>query len=78
MKHINKTNVKKLMELYGNISVADPGCLSWIPDPDFCPSWIRDFGFRTPDPVSKNSNKKEGWKKFVRPTFFVATQISQN
>ncbi len=27
------------------ISVADPGCLSWIPDPDFYPS-------RVPDPLS--------------------------
>jgi hypothetical protein len=27
------------------ISVADPGCLSWIPDPDFYPS-------RVPDPFS--------------------------
>ncbi len=37
-------------------SVADPGCLSRIPDPDFFPSWIPDLG-------SKNSNKREGWKK---------------
>ncbi len=37
-------------------SVADPGCLSRIPDPDFYPS-------RIPDPGSKNSNKREGWKK---------------
>ena len=33
-------------------SVADPGCLSRIPDPDFYPS-------RIPDPGSKNSNKRE-------------------
>jgi hypothetical protein len=33
-------------------SVADPGCLSWIPDPDFHPS-------RTLDPGSKNSNKRK-------------------
>jgi hypothetical protein len=32
-----------------NISVADPGCLSWIPDPDFYPSRIPDLG-------SKKSN----------------------
>ncbi len=37
-------------------SVADPGCLSRIPDPDFYPS-------RIPNPGSKNSNKIEGWKK---------------
>jgi hypothetical protein len=36
--------------------VADPGCLSRIPDPDFYPSGIRD-------PGSKNSNKREGLKK---------------
>ncbi len=34
-------------------SVADPGCLSRIPDPDFYPSQIR----------SKNSNERQGWKK---------------
>ncbi len=49
-------------------SVADPGCLSHIPDPDFCPS--------IPDPWSKNSNKRERWKNFW-PTFFLKPQISQ-
>ncbi len=44
------------------ISVADPGCLSRIPDPDFYPS-------RISDPGSKNS-KKEGWKKICCHTFF--------
>ncbi len=34
-------------------SVADPGCLSRIPDPDFYPS-------RISDPGSKNRNKREG------------------
>ncbi len=34
-------------------SVADPGCLSRIPDLDFYPS-------RIPDPGSKNSNNREG------------------
>jgi hypothetical protein len=43
-------------------SVADPGCLSRIPDPDFYPS-------RIPDPGSKNSNKKEGCKKKFCHTF---------
>jgi hypothetical protein len=32
-------------------SVADPGCLSWIPDPDFLP--IPDLGFRISDPGSR-------------------------
>ncbi len=43
-------------------SVADPGCLSRIPDPDFYPS-------RIPDPGSKNSNKRERWKKISCHTF---------
>ncbi len=43
-------------------SVADPGCLSRIPDPDFYPS-------RISDPGSKNSNKREGWKKIWCHTF---------
>jgi hypothetical protein len=38
------------------VSVADPGCLSWIPDPDFYPS-------RIPDP--KTATKERGEKKFV-------------
>jgi hypothetical protein len=33
-------------------SVADPECLSRIPDPDFYQSWIPDLG-------SKNSYKRE-------------------
>ncbi len=38
-------------------SVADPGCLwSRIPETDFYTS-------RIPGPGSKNSNKREGWKK---------------
>jgi hypothetical protein len=37
----------------GKNSVADLGCLSQIPDPDFYPSPIPDLG-------SKNSNKREG------------------
>ncbi len=35
-------------------SVADPGCLSWIPDPDFYQS-------RIPDP--KTAKKERGEKK---------------
>ncbi len=60
-------------------SVADPGCLSRIPDSDFYPSRIPDLGSRISDPGSripdlgsritdhgsKNSNKREGWKKIV-------------
>ncbi len=43
-------------------SVADPGCLSRIPDPVFYPSRIPDLG-------SKNSNKREGWKKICCHNF---------
>jgi hypothetical protein len=50
------------------ISVADPGCLSRIPDPDFYPS-------RIPDP--KTGTKEKGEKKLVVIPFYVAT-ISQN
>jgi hypothetical protein len=45
-------------------SVADPGCLSWIPNPDFYPS-------RIPDP--KTATKDRGEKKFFVKPFFVAT-----
>jgi hypothetical protein len=50
----------KLRKIF--ISVADPGCLSRIPDPDFYPS-------RISDPGSKNSNKREGWKKICCHNF---------
>ncbi len=30
-----------------------------------------------PDPGSKNSNKREGWKKFVVITFYVATNFTK-
>jgi hypothetical protein len=42
-------------------SVADPGCLSRIPDPDFYPSRIQDPGSRIPDP--KTAKKERGEKK---------------
>jgi hypothetical protein len=52
-------------------SVADPGCLSRIPDPDFYPSLIPDSG-------SKNSNKREGGGgNFVVIPFFVATNFTK-
>jgi hypothetical protein len=35
------------------IRVADPGCLSRIPDPDFYPSRISDPGSRISDPGSR-------------------------
>jgi hypothetical protein len=36
-------------------SVADPGCLSRIPDPDFYPSRIPDLGSR----IQKQQQKRE-------------------
>jgi hypothetical protein len=46
-------------------SVADPGCLSRIPDPDFYPSQVPDLGKR----IQKEHQKRRG-KKFVCPTIF--------
>jgi hypothetical protein len=46
------------------ISVADPGCLSRISDPDFCPSLI-------PNPTTQH---QKGEKKIVRPTIFCSHQ----
>jgi hypothetical protein len=48
-------------------SVADPGCLSRIPDPDFYPSRIPDLGSRIPDP--KTAIKERGDKKIFCHTF---------
>ncbi len=39
-------------------SVADPGCLSCIPDPDFYPSRIPDLGFRIQKQQQKRGVKK--------------------
>jgi hypothetical protein len=47
--------------------VADPGCLSRIPDPEFYPSRIPDLGSRIPD--RKTATKERGEKKFVVITF---------
>jgi hypothetical protein len=50
------------------VSVADPGCLSRIPDPDFYP-------FRIPD--TKTSTKERGGKNFVVKPFFVAKNFTK-
>ena len=42
----------------------------FIPDPYFYP-------FRLPDLGSKNSNKREGWKKIVVKPFFVAKNFTK-
>jgi hypothetical protein len=49
-------------------SVADPGCLSRIPDPDFYPS-------RIPDP--KTATEERGEKKLVVIPFYVATNFTK-
>jgi hypothetical protein len=56
-------------------SVADPGCLSRIPDPDFYPSRIPDLGSRIPDP--KTATKDRGEKFFFVTPFFVATNFTK-
>jgi hypothetical protein len=55
-------------------SVADPGCLSRIPDPDFYPSRIPDLGSLIPDP--KTATKERGEKKLVVIPFYVATNFT--
>ena len=59
----------------GVASVADPGCLSRIPDPDFYPSRIPDPGSRIPDP--KTATKERGEKKLVVIPFYVATNFTK-
>jgi hypothetical protein len=49
-------------------SVADPGCLSRIPDPDIYPS-------RIPDP--KTATKERGEKKFVVIPFYLTTSFTK-
>jgi hypothetical protein len=51
-------------------SVADPGCLTRI-------LIFTHSGSRIPDLGSKNSNKREGWKKFVVKPFFVAKNFTK-
>jgi hypothetical protein len=51
---------KKVRKKLQNSSVADPECLSRIPDPDFHPYRIPDLGSWISDLGSKNSNKREG------------------
>ncbi len=63
-----------VIALYGT-SVADPGCLSRIPDPDFYPSRIPDLGSRIPDP--KTATKERSEKKFFVIPFYVATNFTK-
>jgi hypothetical protein len=50
--------------------VADPGCLSRIPDPDFDPYLILDLGSRIPD--QKTAMKDICEKNFFCYTFFLS------
>ncbi len=56
-------------------SVADLGCLSRIPDPDFYPSRIPDLGSRIPDP--KAAMKDRGEKKIVVIPFVGAINFTK-
>jgi hypothetical protein len=49
-------------------NVADPGCLSQFPDPDF-------YSFRIPDPTTATKERVE--KKCVVKPFFVATNFTK-
>jgi hypothetical protein len=58
LKNLSIFNPKNGFQAFGNISVADPGCLSRIPDPTFS---IPDPGSelspsRIPDPGSSSKN----------------------
>ncbi len=59
---------------YDAATVADPGCLSRIPEPDFFP--IPDHGSRIPDPKT-TTTKERGEKKLVVKPFFVATNFKK-
>jgi hypothetical protein len=53
-------------------SVADSGCLSRIPDPDFYPSRIPDLGSRI-----QKQQQKRGVKIFFFKPFFVGTNFTK-
>jgi hypothetical protein len=69
-KKFSKHNSVKLLLVH---SVADPGCLSRIPDPDFYPSWIPDLGSRI-----QKQQQKRGVKKNLMSYLSMKPQISQN
>jgi hypothetical protein len=57
--------MKTLAPIYDtSASVADPGCLSRIPDPDFYPSRIPNLGSRI-----QKQQQRERWKKIFCHTF---------
>jgi hypothetical protein len=53
-------------------SVADPGCLSRIPDPDFYPSRIPDLGSRI-----QKQQQKRGVKNFFCHTFLCSHKFNK-
>jgi hypothetical protein len=57
---------------YGTSSVADPGCLSRITDPDVYSSRIPDLGSRI-----QKQQQKRGVKKLVVIPFFVALNFTK-
>jgi hypothetical protein len=68
--------------MMGPNSVAAPGCLSRIPDPDFYPSRNPDPGTRIPDlgsriPDPKTVMKIRGEKKFIVIPFFGAINFTK-
>ncbi len=54
-------------------SVAEPGCLSRIPDPDFYPSRIPDLWSR----IQKQLQKRGAKKNLLSYLFFVATNFTK-
>ncbi len=74
--HILRASVvSQPVKLAGNptYSVADPGCLSRIPDPDFYPYRIPDLGSRIPKQQQKTGVKKN----FVVIPFYLATNFTK-
>jgi hypothetical protein len=57
----------------GFFSVADPGCLSQIMNPDFYPSRIPDLGSWIPDPIT--ATKEEGGTVLFTPK--IVTKLSK-
>jgi hypothetical protein len=63
---------KSEVKLISQCSVADPGCLSRIPDPDFYPSRIPDLGSR----IQKQQQKREV-KKIRCQTFLCSHKFNK-
>ncbi len=57
--------IEQTRNFYGIDSIADPGCLSQIPDPDFYTFRIPDLGSRI-----QKQHQKRGMKKISCQTFF--------